>query len=57
MQSLSPVRESMEVPVEDAGKSECSAVMVGIGVQDLPQPERVQTFYAGVTGRQRRGKS
>jgi hypothetical protein len=47
----------MEMPVEDAGKSECSAVMVGIGVQDLPQPERVQTFYAGVTGRQRRGKS
>ena len=47
----------MEVPVEDAGKSECSGVMVEIGVQDLPYPERVQTFYAGVTGRLRRSKS
>jgi hypothetical protein len=47
----------MEMPVEDAGESECSAVMVVIGVQTLPYPERVQTSYAGVTGRQRRGKS
>ena len=44
------------MPVEDAGESECSAVMVVIGVQTLPYPERVQTSYAGVTGRQRRGK-
>ena len=29
--------------VWDFGKSECCAVMVQIGVRDLPRPERVQT--------------
>ena len=42
--------------VEDAGKSECPTVMAGIGVLDLPYPKGEPTSYAGVTGRQRRGK-
>jgi len=39
-----------KMPVEDAGKSECFTVMVEIGVQVLPYPEKVQTSYAGVAG-------
>ena len=41
----------MEMQVKDAGKSECSAVMVEIGVQTLPYPKGEPTSYAGVTGR------
>ena len=37
--------------VEDAGKSECPAVMVGIGVPTLPYPKGKPTSYAGVTER------
>ena len=33
----------------DAGKSECHAVMVWIGVQDLPYCESMLTSYAGVS--------
>jgi len=46
----------MGVQVEDAGKSECPAVMVGIGVRTLPHPKGEPTSYAGVTERQRRSK-
>jgi hypothetical protein len=44
------------VQVEDAGKSEWPAVMVGIGVQNLPHPKGEPTSYAGVTGQIRRSK-
>jgi len=42
----------MGVQVEDAGKSECPAVMVGIGVRTLRYPKGEPTSYAGVTERQ-----
>ena len=42
--------------VEDAGKSECFAVVAEIGVQDLPHPQGEPTSDAGVTGRERRRK-
>ena len=51
-----PRGRSTEMAVEDAGESECLAVMALIGVQSLPYSERRQTSYAGVAGRQRRGK-
>ena len=42
--------------VEDAGRSEGLAVIAKIGVLNLPYPKGELTSYAGVTGRQRRGK-
>lgn len=33
----------MEVRVKEDGESECSPVMGGIGVRDLPRRESVQT--------------
>ena len=39
--------------VWDAGKSECLAVMVWIGVQDLPHYESRLTSYAGVSLKKR----
>ena len=51
-----PGGRRMGVQVEDAGESECPAVMVGIGVPTLPHPKGEPTSYAGVAGCVRQGK-
>ena len=43
----------MDKRAGDVGKSESRAVMVRIGVQNLPQPEKVLTSHTGVESRER----
>jgi hypothetical protein len=48
-----PQGKPMDKRAADVGKSECRAVMVRIGVQNLPRPEKVLTSYTGVESRER----